>query len=276
MKLRKSRIWFAEIAGWLGVIAIFIVPFGLMVVNALKDRKSANMLSLSLPETPIWSNFLEVIRMNDYQIVTAFKNSLLITVFSVLLLVFTASMSAFIIQRRQGRCIRIISAVFMMGLMIPASILPTIWVLRGLHIYKTMFSIIMIEVAFNLPFTILLYRGFIGTIPMELEEAAVIDGCNRRQLFFKVVFPLLKPVTATSVILTSVTIFNDFTNPLYFFPGKENATIQLTLYNFTNKFASSYNLLFADVVLIIIPMLILFLFFNKKIVEGMVAGSVKG
>lgn len=276
MKFKKSKLWMAEIAGWLGVIAIFIVPFYFMIVNALKDRKSANMLSISLPTRPVWSNFLEVIQVNDYQIVTAFKNSLLIAVMSVSLLVFTASMAAFALQRRQGRWISVIGAIFMMGLMIPASILPTIWVLRVLHIYKSIFSIVMIETAFNLPFSILLYRGFIGTIPMELEEAAVIDGCNRRQLFFRVVFPLLKPVTATAVILNVVTIFNDFTNPLYFFPGKENATVQLTLYNFISKFSSSYNLLFADVVLITIPMLIVFLIFNKKIVEGMVAGSVKG
>lgn len=164
----------------------------------------------------------------------------------------------------------------MLGLMIPVSILPTIWVLRGLHIYKSMFSIIMIETALNLPFSILLYRGFIGTIPVELEEAAVIDGSGKGQLFFRIIFPLLKPVTSTAVILNAVTVFNDFTNPLYFFPGKENATVQLTLYNFNSKFSSSFNLLFADVVLMIVPMLVLFLFFNKKIVEGMVAGSLKG
>ena len=134
----------------------------------------------------------------------------------------------------------------------------------------------MIETTLNLPFSIMLYRGFIGTIPIELEDAALIDGCGKLQLFFKIIFPLLKPVTSTAIILNAVTVFNDFTNPLYFFPGKENATIQLTLYNFNSKFSSSYNLLFADVVLIIIPMLIVFIIFNKKIVEGMVAGSVKG
>lgn len=217
-----------------------------------------------------------MIKENDYQIVTAFKNSLLIAAFSVLLLIFLASMAAFAIQRRHNRITSLINGIFMLGLMIPVSILPTIWVLRGLHIYKSMFSIIMIETALNLPFSILLYRGFIGTIPVELEEAAVIDGSGKGQLFFRIIFPLLKPVTSTAVILNAVTVFNDFTNPLYFFPGKENATVQLTLYNFNSKFSSSFNLLFADVVLMIVPMLVLFLFFNKKIVEGMVAGSLKG
>ena len=164
----------------------------------------------------------------------------------------------------------------MMGLMIPAAILPTIKLLQVLHIYKTMFSMVMIETALQLPFTIMLYRGFMGTVPRELEEAAEIDGCGRFQTFFKIIMPLLKPITATVLILDAVTVFNDFTNPLYFLPGNENATVQLTLYNYKGQFASSYNLMFADILIITIPMLILFLLFNKKIVAGMVAGSVKG
>ena len=276
MKVRKIKIWIADIAGCLTVMAVFVVPFLFMAVNSLKDRKSANMLSLSWPEEFVWSNFAEVIRENDCQILTAFKNSCLIALFSVTILVFTSAMAAYTIQRRKNRITNIVGSAFMTGLMIPASILPTIWILQSLHIYKSMFSIVMIETALNLPFTILLYRGFMGTIPVELEEAGIIDGCGKLQLFFRIMFPLLKPVTATAIILDAVTVFNDFTNPLYFFPGKENATVQLTLYNFNSKFASSYNLLFADVVLITIPMLILFLIFNKKIVEGMVAGSVKG
>ena len=91
-----------------------------------------------------------------------------------------------------------------------------------------------------------------------------------------IIFPLLKPITATVIILNAVTIFNDFSTPLYFYPGADNATVQLTLYNFIGQFSSSYHLLFADVVLIVFPMLILFIIFNKKIVSGMVSGSVKG
>ena len=95
-------------------------------------------------------------------------------------------------------------------------------------------------------------------------------------MFRTIIFPLLKPVTSTVIILDAVSIFNDFTNPLYFFPGNDNITVQLTLYNFMGQFSSAYNMLFADVLLITIPMLIIFLIFNNKIVDGMVAGSVKG
>lgn len=135
---------------------------------------------------------------------------------------------------------------------------------------------IFIETALQISFTIMLYRGFMGSIPVELEEAGYIDGCTSWNIFMRIIFPLLKPVTATVIILNAVTIFNDFTNPLYFLPGAKNATVQLTLYNFMGQYSNSYNMLFADVILITVPMLILFVFFNKRIVDGMVAGAVKG
>ena len=163
-----------------------------------------------------------------------------------------------------------------MGLMIPPAILPTIWVMQTLGIYKSMYGMILIEVAFHTPFTIMLFRGYIGTIPRELEEAAFIDGCTNFGLFLKIIYPLLKPITATIIILTGVGVFNDFTNPLYFLPGRENMTIQVTIHSYISRYASKYNLLFANVFIITVPMLILFFTFNKKIVDGMVAGSVKG
>jgi len=115
-----------------------------------------------------------------------------------------------------------------------------------------------------------------GAIPRELDEASFVDGCTGFQLFFKVIFPLLKPISVTVAILASINIFNDFVNPLYFLPGAKNATVQLTLYNFISMYFSRWNLLFADILLISIPPLIFFILFNKKIVSGMVAGAVKG
>ena len=139
-----------------------------------------------------------------------------------------------------------------------------------------MLGMVLIEIALQTPFTIMLFRGYMASIPVDLEEAARIDGCSSWQIFYKIINPLLKPIRATVIILTAVTTFNDFTNPLYFLPGANNVTVQLTLYNYKGQFANSYNLLFADIIIITIPMLILFLLFNKKIVDGMVAGSVKG
>ena len=247
-----------------------------MLVNALKERREANLLSISLPAEAQWGNFLEVFKANNYQILTAFKNSAILVTGSVLILIIVGSMGGYVLQRRKDRVMSVINSLIMAGLMVPAAILPTIWVLQRLNMYKTLWGMILVEAALQIPFTIMLFRGFMGSIPVELEEAGYMDGCSRWKIFGKIVFPLLKPVTSTVIILNAVTIFNDFTNPLYFLPGAENATVQLTLYNFMGQYSSSYNMLFADVILITLPMLILFIFFNKRIVDGMVAGAVKG
>ena len=162
------------------------------------------------------------------------------------------------------------------GLIIPPAVVPTIWVLQGLNLFKTLHGLILIEVAYGLSFTVLLFRAFVATIPRELDEAAIMDGAGPLRVFFQVILPLLRPVVVTVVVVQSVTIFNDFTNPLYYLPGKENVTVQLTLYNFQSQFSTSYNLLFMNIVLITIPPLIVFLFFNRQIVAGMTAGAVKG
>jgi raffinose/stachyose/melibiose transport system permease protein len=143
-------------------------------------------------------------------------------------------------------------------------------------LFKTLPGLILVEVAFQMSFTVLLFRAFIAAIPRELDEAAMIDGCSGLKVFFKVIFPLLRPVTITVILTNSVFIFNDFVNPLYFLPGDENATVQLTLYNFMSQFSTDYNLLFMNIVLITVPPLVLFIFFNRKIVAGMTSGAVKG
>lgn len=276
MKYKKRSTLLGDISGLLASILVFVFPFLFMLFNSLKERREANLLNLSIPRVFHWENYVEVFRTNDYILLKAFKNSMILTFFSVIGLVVVSSMAGYIIRRRNDRMTRIVNILLMLGLMIPPAVIPTIWVMQCLHVYRTMFGMILIEIALQIPFDIMLYQGFVGTIPVELEEAARIDGCKNGRLFFQIVFPLLKPVTSTIVILNAVTIFNDFTNPLYFLPGTENATVQQTLYNFTGQFSSSYNLLFADVILITLPMFILFIIFNKKIVNGMVAGSIKG
>lgn len=276
MKKKKRLYLLGDVLGFLAAFIVFIVPFAFMLVNALKERREANLLSISLPTEYMWQNFAEVFKANNYQIITAFKNSGLIVVGSVFILIVVGSMGGYVLQRRKDKAMGILNSLIMAGLMVPAAILPTIWVLQKLGIYKTLGGMILVEVALQIPFTIMLFRGFMSSIPVELEEAGYMDGCSRWRIFSTIVFPLLKPVTSTVIILNAVTIFNDFTNPLYFLPGSENATVQLTLYNFMGQYSSSYNMLFADVILITIPMLILFIFFNKRIVDGMVAGAVKG
>ena len=158
---------------------------------------------------------------------------------------------------------------------IPPAVVPTIFLLQWLNVYKTLFGLIMVEVAFTVPFATLILRAFVGSI-REIDEAAIIDGASPLRLFFSVIFPLLRPAIVTVIVVTSVAIYNDFANPLYFLPGEQNVTAQLTLYSFTSQFINQWNLLFADVIIITIIPLVMFLFFQRQIVAGMAAGAVKG
>ncbi|MBO6137347.1 MAG: carbohydrate ABC transporter permease [Lachnospiraceae bacterium] len=276
MKKKKALYIFGDILGLIITVFVFIIPFYFMLANSFKTEKDANLLNMEWPSIIHLENYIEVFSKANYQLVTAFKNSLILTFFTVLGLIITGAMAGYVIQRRRDKTMGAIQWLIMLGLMIPASILPTINLLQNLHIYKTMFGMVMIEIALQTPFTVMLFRGYMASIPKELEEAARIDGCSNWQIFWYIINPLLKPIRATVIILTAVNTFNDFTNPLYFLPGAENTTVQLTLYNYKGQFKSSYNLLFADIILITVPMLIIFLIFNKKIVDGMVSGSVKG
>ncbi|MFD2647083.1 carbohydrate ABC transporter permease [Devosia albogilva] len=274
----KSR---ASVVGGVAAIAatfvVFVIPFIFIVLTAFKDRRQAGQRDFSWPtEFHLWDNVVEVVTTRNWMLVTAFVNSTILTVVSVTLIVILAAMVGFVLARRDSRWNPWVEFLILAGLMIPPAVVPTIWLLQGLQLYATLHGMILIEVAYNLPFSIILYRAFIATIPRELDEAAIIDGARPLDVFFRVILPLLWPVTVTNIVVQSVGIFNDFTNPLYYLPGNQNATVQLTLYNFQSQFNTSYNLLFTNILLITIPPLIVFLFFNRQIVAGMTAGAVKG
>ncbi len=273
---KASRYWVGGVALLLTAV-VFIVPFVFILFMAFKDRQQASFLDFSLPESNnLISNVVEVVQARDYMLLTAFLNSTILTVASVAGMVVLGALVAFVRQRRESRWNRLVDLLVLSGLIIPPAVVPTIWVLQKLELFRTLHGLILIEVAFGLAFTVLLFQAFISSIPRELDEAAILDGAGPLRLFFKVIFPLLKSVIVTVIVVQSVFVFNDFVNPLYFLPGDENATVQLTLFNFQSQFTTQYNLLFTDILLITIPMLLLFVFFNRRIVEGMTAGAVKG
>jgi raffinose/stachyose/melibiose transport system permease protein len=275
MKNRSSYV-----LGGVGVVltsVVFLIPFAFIALQASKTQNEARALDFTWPtEWAVVENFWAVLEARDYMLIIAFINSTILTVTSVTLLVVLGAMVAFVLQRRQGRLNPLVNFLVLSGLIIPPAVVPTIWVMQALGIFRTLHGLILIEVAFGLSFTILLFRAFIATLPKELDEAAIIDGAGPVRLFFQVIMPMLRSVAVTVIVVQSVVIFNDFTNPLYFLPGDRNATVQLTLYNFQSQFSTQYNLLFMNILLITIPPLVMFLFFNRRIVAGMTAGAVKG
>lgn len=256
---------------------VFILPFLFIFLMAVKTKQEAALLLFTWPEQwQLWQNLVDVVKTRNYMLLLAYFNSTVITAGAVALLVIFGAMVGYVLQRRPSGWNRLIYACVLIGLMVPPAVVPTIWVLQGLNLFKTIHGMILIQVAYGLAFSVLLYRSFISTIPRDLDEAAVIDGAKPWQVFFKVILPLLKPVTVTLVVVQSIAIFNDFTNPLYYLPGKDNVTVQLTLFNFQSQFQSQFNLLFMNILLVTIPPLLVFVFFNRQIVAGMTAGAVKG
>jgi raffinose/stachyose/melibiose transport system permease protein len=269
---------------WIGAAAIavsffiFVVPFIFIFLMAVKDRREAGQRDFSWPSNGfyLWENLVAVIQTRDFMLVRAFINSTILTVASVTILVILGAMVGYVVQRRKTIWTPVVNIMILAGLIIPPAVVPTIWVLQGINLFKTMHGMILIEVAYGLSFTVLLFQAFFTTIPRELDEAAIVDGASPLRVFFEIMLPLLWPVVVTVVVVQSVTIFNDFTNPLYYLPGNENVTVQLTLYNFQSQFNTQFNLLFMNILLITIPPLIVFLFFNRQIVAGLTAGAVKG
>ncbi|MCI2255768.1 carbohydrate ABC transporter permease [Domibacillus sp. PGB-M46] len=273
---KKAKKVLAEIVAVLLTIILFGVPLYFVFVNAAKDTQESSLLNMSWPTSfQLIENIQAVFLAENGMIIRAFMNSMIITGASIALLILFGSMAGFVLHRKVSKLSPFYNFLILAGLIIPPAIVPTIWVLESIGMFKTLPGIILVEVALHLPFTILLYKGFMATIPKQIDEAALIDGCGKFKLFFSIIFPLLKPVSATVIVLTAVGVYNDFVNPLYFFPGADNATLQLTLYNFTSLYSTQWNLLFTNILLISLPPLVLFIFFNKQIVAGMTAGSVK-
>ena len=275
--MRKSTRWLIGLVGILFTTVFFIVPFAFVFTMAAKDENEASLLQFSWPtHFQLWDNVVQVFESRDYMLVIAFINSTILTVASVTLMVTLGAMIAYVLDRRKSKLSPLINTLVLAGLIIPPAVVPTIWVMQSLHLFKTLPGLIMIEVAFGLAFTVLIMRAFIATIPHEIDEAAIVDGAGPLRLFFQVIFPLLRSVIVTIVVVQSIFVFNDFQNPLYFLPGSANATVQLTLFNYMSQSLTSFNLLFANILVITIPMLVVYIIFQRQIVAGMTSGAVKG
>jgi raffinose/stachyose/melibiose transport system permease protein len=270
-------------SSWIDAVAlvvigiVFVVPFVFILLTAAKTRQEAALFEFSWPsQFQLFQNIRDVVAYGNNRMVLALWNSALLTVGSVTLIVLLAAMVAYVMQRRRDRAASAAGTIMLAGLIIPPAVVPTIFLLQTLQLYKTLLGLIMIEVAVNLPFAILVLRAFVASIPREIDEAAIVDGASPLRVFVSIILPLLRPAIVTVIVVSSVGIYNDFASPLYFLPGAENVTAQLTLFSFISQFSSQWNLLFANVVVITIPPLIMFMFFQRQIVAGMTSGAVKG
>jgi raffinose/stachyose/melibiose transport system permease protein len=268
---------------WLDLISliviglIFVVPFIFIFLMASKTGPEAAQFQFSAPsQSQLFENIRTVLEFRDGRMFLALWNSTLLTVSSITLIVLLSALVAYVMQRRQDRMATLASSIMLAGLIIPPAVVPTIFVLQNIGLYRNLFGLIMVEVAVTMPFAIITLRAFMASIPREIDEAAIIDGASPMHVFFMIILPLLRPAIITVVVVSSVGIYNDFAGPLYFLPGAENVTVQLTMYSYISQFTSQWHLLFANVLVITVPPLLMFLFFQRQIVAGMTSGAVKG
>jgi raffinose/stachyose/melibiose transport system permease protein len=278
MKVRKfiASVWI-EVAAFVIISIVFVVPFVFILLTAAKTRQEAALFEFSWPsKIQLFENIRDVMVFGDNRMFLALWNSTLLTVGSVTLIVLFSALVAFVMQRRGDRLASVVSSFMLAGLIIPPAVVPTIFLLQWIGLYKTLLGLILVEVAYTMPFAILIFRAFMASIPRELDEAAIMDGASPLRVFFSIILPLLQPAIVTVVVTSSVAIFNDFVGPLYFLPGSENVTAPLTLFSFISQFSSQWNLLFANVVVITILPFIIFIFFQRQLVSGMTSGAIKG
>lgn len=275
--MRSTTRWTGGLIAVCISTVVFIIPFIFILLTASKTAAEASQLEFSWPdEWAFIANLVEVFQDNNAMLPRAFLNSTILTVASVSLMVVLASMVGYVLQRRPSKWTGLITALVLAGLIVPPAVVPTIWAMQTLGIFKTLHGMVLVNVVFGLSFCILLFRAFMSTVPRELDEAAIIDGAGPMRLFFVIIFPLLRPVVITVIVVQSVAVFNDFVGPLYFLPGDANVTVQLTLYNYQSQTLNQWNLLFMNILLITIPPLVAYIFFNRQIVAGITSGAVKG
>lgn len=253
---------------------IVLIPMVVLLLNSFKNQGESNKMSLSLPKQWVFQNFKTVIEQG--KLLSSFFNSLLYATCSVLLIVLVVSAAAFVIARNRKGINNFIYYFIISGIAIPINNVALMKVMQALNLVNTRIGIILVYAAINIPLSLFLSYGFISTIPREIDEAAIIDGCGPVKLFVKIILPLLKPIISTLFVLNFMAVWNDFTMPLYYLNNSGKWPMTLAVYNFFGAFENSWNLVSADIVLTLLPVLIVFILGQKYIVGGVAAGSVKG
>lgn len=253
---------------------LIIIPLMIMILGSFKDPLEVSSFNLALPQKWLFENYVKVFA--EGKIGSAFYNSITITVISVALTIFVSSMASFVIARRISKTSGFLYYFFFLGTLVPMQIIPTIKIFQAFQIYGTISSAMLIYCALNISFSCFLYTGFIKGIPRALDEAAFIEGASVLKIFYKIVFPLLKPINMTVMILIFMNIWNDINIPLYFLSNPSKWTMPLTVYNFFGQYSgSNWNLVFADLTITVLPVVVLYLFAQRYIVSGLTSGAVK-
>lgn len=260
------------------MVLVVLAPIVLTLFAALKTKGDMVMTSpLMLPpfENITLENFKEV--LTDKYLFIGFKNTAILLTVSIFFNIMFGTVTAYIIERFDFRFKKAIVSLFFIGMLIPTFVteIARFKIINGLHLYNTLGGPIIIYVAADL-MQLYIYRQFISTLPVALDESALLDGCSYFQVFGRIIFPLLAPATATVVIIKAINIINDMYIPYLYMPKNKLRTLTTFLMNFANAQQGSWQTLAAGIIVIMLPTVLIYLFFQRYILAGVAAGAVKG
>lgn len=261
----------------IGLAVIWFVPIYYLIVTTLKTPQEATLSPLGLPRVLHFENYVNA--WSKMQFPRAFGNTLFITVCAVGILVILGSMAGYALARTKSKMGTRIFLLFLAGLTVPfqMNIISLYKIVKSLGLMNTAWAVILVDVAINMPQAVFLIKEFIeSSVPIELEEAAIVDGCSVFKRFFTIVLPLLKPVLSTVIILVTLNVWNEFLTPLLFLQSRENGVILQEVTRNIGQFSTDWTALFPMLMLGVAPLMIFYIFMQKYIINGVAAGAVKG
>ncbi|MEA5014204.1 MAG: carbohydrate ABC transporter permease [Candidatus Limiplasma sp.] len=278
MRQRRRLAAGVRIVATLCITLLFVSPLYISFVYALKTPAEMGASNpLALPATFYLGNFRDVITKNsDFQ--TGFMNSLITTVFIVGALTVITPMAAYVLARSRKKIYNLIYYIFLMGILIPFQCImfPTYVNLKAVGLMNSLAGFIIVRTGFQIGMCILIITDFVSTVPMELEEAANIDGASIFSTFWKIVYPLMKPINVTMLVLNTLFSWNDFYVSVTILQSAQNRTLPLAQFVYRSESGVDVNLAFAFFTLCMLPVLVLYLFAQRYIVSGIMSGAVKG
>ena len=258
-----------------GSSIIILYPLSIVVLGALKDKAGAARMDFSLPDQVV---FLENLRtvIENANVGTGFRSSIIIAAGAVTGTLLVSGIAAFVLQRRNTRVSSAFVSLFLLGMIIPGNIIANFRIMMALNLYGTLLAPILLLVTGMIPLNLFLFHGYFKSLPRELDEAAYMEGCPVLTFYAKVMLPLAAPMAATSAIIVFLGSWNAFVMPLYFLTNPDLYTLPLSIYYFVGEYASDWNLVFTDILVVAAPVLVVFLFLQRYIVAGLTGAAVKG
>nr|WP_020620579.1 carbohydrate ABC transporter permease [Paenibacillus daejeonensis] len=274
MMTSQKRNWILDLVMLPIGLAVFF-PFYLIIINTFKTLQDATRNPIGLPKEWILTNYVQV--FEETALLRSFGNSLTITFFSVTLVVIIGAMGAYPVVFNANRVTKFAMLYLLAGFMIPfqATLIPLFQLMTGLNLIDKLYGLIALYLNGSV-FVFFLMMGYMRTIPRELSEAAVIDGCTVWGIFWRIIFPLLKPISTTAVIFQTMWIWNDFLAPMLFLNSSSNSTLVLQIYRAKGEFTVHWPMFMTLTVVTLVPIFLFFIFMQKHIVKGIAAGAVKG